>query len=272
LKILLCGDVVGRSGREVILEHIPSLRKKFSLDFVAVNGENAAAGFGITEKICKQFYEVGVDAITLGNHSFDNRDIISKVDQDPKLIRPANYPKGSPGHGYGVFQTPKGRKVAVINVLCRLFMELSDDPFACLNEFLDTHRLGQNVDAVIIDSHGEATSEKMAMGHFVDGRASMLVGTHTHVPTADTQILSKGTAYQTDVGMCGDYNSVIGMDSEIPIIRFTRKIPTERLKPAEGPATLCAVYVETDDKTGLAKVVAPLRIGGQLSETIPEVG
>lgn len=270
MRILFCGDIVGRSGREVVLEQLPSLRRDLSLDFVVVNGENAAAGFGITEKICQQLYDVGVDAITLGNHSFDNKDILGCIDKDSRLLRPANYPKGSPGIGFHTYKTVKGKRVTVINVLCRLFMELSDDPFATVDGFLSAHCLGQNTDVILIDFHGEATSEKMAMGHFVDGRASIVVGTHTHVPTADTQILPGGTAYQTDVGMCGDYLSVIGMDKDTPIIRFTRKVPTERLKPADGPATLCAIYVETDDKTGLAIKASPIRIGGRLEETRPK--
>lgn len=269
MKILYCGDVVGRSGREAIAEHLPDLREKLDLDFVAVNGENAAGGFGITDKICRQFYQLGADVITLGNHAWDQHEIIPYIDGDPKLIRPLNFPKGTPGRGAGLFEARGGQKILVIQVMGRLFMDPLDDPFASVEEALSAHRLGATVAAILLDIHGEATSEKMAMGHAVDGRVSMAFGTHTHVPTADAMILPGGTAYMSDVGMCGDYNSVIGMKKDAPIARFTRKMPTERLAPADGEATLCAVYVETDDATGLAKHVAPLRLGGRLSPQWP---
>ena len=269
MKVLFLGDVMGRSGREAVFEHLPGLRHRLKIDFVIVNGENAAGGFGITEKICRQFYDAGADVITAGNHVWDQREIISYIETDKRLLRPGNYPKGTPGRGAGVFETEKGRKVLVMHVLTRLFMDAMDDPFACVERTLEGYRLGATVDAIVIDVHGEATSEKMAMGHFVDGRVSLAVGTHTHVPTADWQILSGGTAYATDVGMCGDFDSVIGMSKEAPIARFTRKMPTERLAPAMGEATLCAMYLETDDETGLAKHVAPLRVGGRLAPHWP---
>lgn len=270
MRILYCGDVVGRTGRRVVIENLPSLREKLGLDLVLVCGENAAAGFGITAKICAEFYAVGVDVITLGNHAWDQREIISYIDGDPKLLRPINYPEGTPGRGGAVYETTAGRKVFVTQVMTRLFMDPLDDPFASLDRALAPHRLGKTVDAIIVDLHGEATSEKMALGHFVDGRVSLAAGTHTHVPTADFQILPGGTGYLTDIGMCGDYDSVIGMKKDVPLARFTRKLPTpERLSPAEGEATLCAVYLETDDTSGLAKHVAPLRLGGRLAPHWP---
>jgi 2',3'-cyclic-nucleotide 2'-phosphodiesterase len=268
MKILLCGDVVGRAGRAVVTAHVPTLRRTLGLDFVVVNGENAAAGFGITDKICAELYAAGVDAITTGNHVWDRREIIAYIPGDPRLLRPANFPRGTPGHGSHVFQLGDGRRVLLVNLMARLFMDALDDPFAAIEALIAEHRLGE-VDAAIVDFHGEATSEKMAMGHLLDGRVSLVVGTHSHVPTADAQILPGGTAYQTDAGMCGDYDSVIGMQKAAAIARFVTKMPGERLQVAEGPATLCGVVVETDDATGLARRIAPVRVGGRLSPTIP---
>jgi len=270
LKILFCGDVVGRSGREALAAHLPEIRDRLDPEFIIANGENAAGGFGITGAICRGFYELGVDVVTGGNHSWDNREVMGYIDGDPRLLRPQNYPKGTPGRGSGVFAARNGKKVLVVNVMTRLFMDPLDDPFPCLEEVLAAHRLGRTVDAIVVDVHGEATSEKMAIGHIVDGRVSLAVGSHTHVPTADAHILTGGTAYMTDAGMCGDYDSVIGMAKEISIARFTRKLPTERLVPARGEGTLCAVYLETDDGTGLARRVAPLRLGGVLSPCWPD--
>jgi len=269
MKILICGDVVGKAGRKAIKENLPDLRQRLELDFVIVNGENAAHGFGITDKICEAFYAAGADVITTGNHVWDQREIINYIDGDEKLLRPMNYPEGTPGAGTGIFPTFDGRKVMVIHPMCRLFMEPLDDPFAAVEDALKNHRLGQSVDAIIVDVHGEATSEKQAMGHFLDGRVSAVVGTHTHVPTADTQILSAGTGYQSDIGMTGDYDSVIGMKKKLATDRFTTKMPQGRLEPAEGEATLCAVYVETDDRTGLAQHIGALRLGGSLKEEWP---
>ena len=267
MKILYCGDVVGRAGRDVIVEHLPGLRRDLNLDFIIVNGENSAGGFGITGAICDDFYNAGSDCIVLGNHSFDQKDILLHINGDAKLIRPANYPEGTPGRGASVFTTAKGKKILVIQLLGRVFMEPMDDPFAAVDKLLKSGSLGARYDAVIVDIHCEATSEKMAMGHFCDGRVSFVVGSHSHVPTADSQILPGGTAYQTDAGMCGDYNSVIGMETEEPLRRFTKKIPGGRFSPALGPATLCAVFVETDDRTGLASEIRPVRIGGRLKPT-----
>lgn len=269
MKMLICGDVVGKAGRRVIKENLSEIRQRLDLDFVIVNGENAAHGFGITEKICNTFYAAGADAITTGNHVWNQREIINYIDGDAKLLRPMNYPDGTPGVGTGIFEARGGRKVMVLHPMGRLFMDPLDDPFAAVEEALMNHRLGQTVDAIIVDFHAEATSEKQGMGHFLDGRVSMLVGTHTHVPTADAQILPGGTAYQTDIGMTGDYDSVIGMKKELATSRFTTKMPQGRLEPAEGEATLCAVYVETDDATGLASKIGALRLGGRLQEEWP---
>jgi hypothetical protein len=270
MRLLFCGDIVGRSGRDVLIEHMPRLRKELGLDFVIANGENAAGGFGITEKICQDLYGAGIDAITTGNHVWDQRETSAFIDRHPRLLRPQNYPTGTPGKGSNVYQTANGKKVMVVNIMGRLFMEPLDDPFAGLEKELSTQRMAGTVDAIIVDVHAEASSEKMAMGHICDGRVSLVVGTHTHIPTADAMILPKGTAYQTDAGMCGDYDSVIGMDKALPIARFTRKLPTDRLFASQGPGTLCAVFVETDDKTGLARRISPLRVGGKLSPQMPE--
>ena len=267
MRVLYCGDVVGRSGREVVLDQVPILRKSLALDFVVVNGENAASGFGITEKICESFFEKGVDCIVLGNHSFDQKEIMAYMSEDKRIVRPVNYPEGTPGRGAAVYRTPAGKSVLVVQVMGRVFMDPLDDPFAGVDRMLNSGKLAQKYDFILVDIHGEATSEKMAMGHFCDGRASAVVGSHQHVPTADAMILPGGTAYQTDAGMCGDYNSVIGMDKEEPLRRFTRKISSSRFNPALGPGTLCGVFIETDDKTGLAIRVEPIRVGGRLIQT-----
>jgi len=269
MKILFFGDIVGRSGRDLLLVRLPDLRRQLNADFVIANAENAAGGFGITPKICAQLYEAGVDTITTGNHVWDQRETISYIDKDARLLRPLNYPKGTPGRGVGYFETGGGHSVMVAQVMGRLFMDALDDPFAAIDHELNSVKLGQTADAIIIDLHCDATSESMALGHYVDGRASLAVGTHTHIPTADAQILPGGTAYQTDAGMCGDYDSVIGMKKEAPIARFTQKMPTERLSPATGSATLCGVYLETDARTGLARRLEPLRIGGRLGPAWP---
>ncbi len=266
MKFLYCGDIVGRSGRDAVVARIPALKREWGLDFVLVNGENAAAGFGITSRICTEFYEAGIDAIVLGNHAWDQRETLAYIQSDQKLIRPLNYPKGTPGRGAAMFSTVQGKKILVVQVMGRVFMDALDDPFASIDAELAKHRLGTSVDAIIVDIHGEATSEKMAMGHFLDGRVSMVCGTHSHIPTADAQILPGGTAYQTDAGMCGDYNSVIGMEKTEPLNRFLRKIPGGRFEPANGEATLCGVYLETDDRTGLATRIQPIRLGGRLAQ------
>jgi metallophosphoesterase (TIGR00282 family) len=267
MKVLFCGDIVGRAGRDVVTKNMPRLREVLGLDFVVVNGENAAAGFGITAKICAELHGAGVDCITTGNHIWDQREVIPYIAQDKRLLRPINFPPGTPGWGANLFETRKGQKVVVVNVMCRLFMEPLDDPFRTVDAELAKYALGRGAQFIMVDVHGEATSEKQSLGHHCDGRVSAVLGSHSHVPTADHWVLPGGTAYQTDVGMCGDYDSVIGMKKEAAIQRFIKKMPGERLSPAEGEGTLCAALVETDDKTGLARSVRPVRIGGRLSPT-----
>ncbi|MGH6912526.1 MAG: TIGR00282 family metallophosphoesterase, partial [Geminicoccales bacterium] len=245
MKILVCGDVVGRSGRRVLTETLPQLRAELGLDIAIVNGENAAGGFGLTPEICRDFYAAGADLITTGNHVFDQRELVGHIDQDPRLIRPLNMLPGTPGRGSAELRLADGRKLLVIQVMGRLFMGAYDDPFGALESELARHPLGAAVDAIVVDVHAEATSEKMALGHLANGRASLVVGSHTHVPTADARILPGGTAYLTDVGMTGDYDSVIGMLKEIALPRFRTHVPGPRLTPAMGEATLCAVYLET---------------------------
>jgi metallophosphoesterase (TIGR00282 family) len=273
MRIAFFGDVVGRSGREGLARHLPALRRRLGLEFVVVNAENAAAGFGITERTAAELFAAGADCLTLGNHSWDQREALTYIVREPRLIRPLNYPALSqaPGRGAQLFTTERGRQVLVINLLGRVHMESLDDPFSAVDRELDSCPLGEAADAIIVDIHAEATSEKMAMGHFCDGRASLVVGTHTHVPTADGQILNGGTAYQTDAGACADYDSVIGNQKEEPLRRFTTRIAQGRYKPAEGAATICGVYLETDDATGLARRVEPIRVGGRLSEAVPVV-
>ncbi len=270
MRILFCGDIVGRAGRDVVIDNLAELRRKLQLNFVIANAENAAGGFGLTADIARSLYAAGVDCLTTGNHVWDQRELIGYIDGDPRLLRPINYPKGTPGRGLNLYIAGRDRKVLVVNVMTRLFMDPLDDPFAAIETVLAQHRLSATAHAIVVDIHGEATSEKMAVGHVCDGRASLVVGSHSHVPTADAQILPRGTGYQTDAGMCGDYDSVIGMKKDIAIARFVRKMPGERLQPAEGPATLCATYLETDDLTGLARKIAPVRLGGRLSPAWPD--
>lgn len=260
---------MGRSGRTAVIDALPDLREKLKLDFVVVNAENAASGFGTTSKIAGQVIQAGADVLTGGNHTFDQKELLSVIDNDARILRPVNYPDPTPGRGYGVFDAPRGKKVLVINAMGRVFMNPMDCPFKAIDKVLTKYRLGATVHAVIVDFHGEASSEKMAMGHYLDGRASLVVGTHSHVPTADAQILPGGTAYQTDAGMCGDYNSVIGMEKTEPISRFLTKINRERFSPAGGEATVCGTFIETDDRTGLANRIEPLRLGPRLMEHVP---
>ncbi|GJD95528.1 TIGR00282 family metallophosphoesterase [Methylobacterium iners] len=269
MRLLFLGDVVGRPGRQAVTERLPALRERWRLDGVVVNGENAAGGFGITEAICDELLQAGADAVTLGNHSFDQREALVFIERQPRLIRPANYPPGTPGRGAAVFETRSGARILVVNVMGRLFIDALDDPFAAAERELSACPLGAAADAIIVDVHAEATSEKQAFGHFLDGRASLVVGTHTHTPTADHRILPGGTAYLSDAGMCGDYDSVLGMQKDEPLRRFLQKTPGARLEPATGPGTLSGIAVETDPATGLAVSVAALRLGPHLEETWP---
>jgi metallophosphoesterase (TIGR00282 family) len=269
MRILFLGDIVGRPGRNAVIERLPSLRERWQLDCAVINGENAAGGFGITEAICDEILAAGADAITLGNHSFDQREALVFIERQPRLLRPVNYPSGTPGRGANLIDTASGRRVLVVNAMGRVYMDPLDDPFAAVDRELDLCPLGQVADAVIIDIHAEATSEKQAMGYHCDGRATLVVGTHTHVPTADHRILPAGTAYMSDAGMCGDYESVLGMQREEPVRRFLQKTPGARFEAASGEGTLSGVAVETDDRTGLALRVAAVRLGPGLEETWP---
>ena len=270
MRILFLGDVVGRSGRNAIQQRLKGLREDWRLDFVVVNGENASNGIGLTGDHAKLLLEAGADCITLGDHAFDQKDMMQFINTEPRVLRPLNYAKSAPGKGARVFDAPGGRKILIAQVLGQVFMKRPfDDPFSALDAVLRAHPLGGLVNASLIDIHCEATSEKMGTGHFCDGRASIVVGTHTHVTTADAMILPGGTAYQTDAGMCGDYNSVIGMDKAEPLRRFVTGMSKGRFTPASGEATLSGLYVETDDRTGKATKVAMVREGGVLQGSTP---
>jgi hypothetical protein len=269
MRILFVGDVVGRSGRTVVCERLPRLVRDWKLDLVVVNGENAAGGFGITETIYRDLLDAGADAVTLGNHAWDQKEALVFIERAPRLIRPINYPAGTPGRGAAMIEAKDGARVLVINAMARIFMDPLDDPFAAVERELAACPLRAGADAIILDFHGEATSEKQSMGFFCDGRASLVVGTHTHTPTADLRILAGGTAFMSDVGMTGDYNSVIGMAKEEPLQRFLQRISSARFEPASGPATLCAVAVETDAASGLATRVGAVRLGGCLDQAVP---
>lgn len=263
MRILFLGDVMGRSGRAAITERLAGLRDRLGADFVVVNAENATAGVGLSGAHAKSLLEAGADCLTLGDHAFDQKDMLTFIETEPRIIRPLNYSKSAPGRGAAIFTVAGGRKVLVAQALGQVFMKRPfDDPFSALDTVLNAHPPGGQVAASLIDFHCEATSEKMAMGHFCDGRASAVVGTHTHVPTADTMVLPGGTAFQSDAGMCGDYNSVIGMDKAEPLRRFLTGMPKERFTPAAGPATLAGVLIETDDATGLARSASAVRDGG----------
>lgn len=268
MRILFLGDIVGKAARDLVVKSVPTLRQKHALDAVIVNGENSAGGFGITQNICHDLLDCGVDAITLGNHAFDQREALIFIDRIPQLVRPINYPKGTPGRGSTMVTLQNGQNLLVINVMGRIFMESLDDPFPSVDAAIEGCILGEHADAIVVDVHAEASSEKQSLGYFLDGRVSLVVGTHTHVPTADERILPNGTAFITDLGMCGDYVSVIGMDKEEPVRRFRTKVPSSRFEPAKGKATLSGVFVETDNKTGLAKAIKPYRCGPVLSQAL----
>jgi metallophosphoesterase (TIGR00282 family) len=269
MRLLFLGDVVGRSGRKALIETLPELRRRYRLDFVIVNGENAAGGFGITESILEELVGSGADVVTLGNHAFDQKEALVFIERQPRLLRPLNFPAGTPGRGAGLFSAADGRDVLVLNALGRVFMTELDDPFRALDHEVTACGLKRGADAIVIDFHAEATSEKQALAYFFDGRVSAVIGTHTHTPTSDERILPRGTAYISDAGMCGDYNSVLGMDIQEPINRFLTRIPRERFEPAMGVPTLSGLAVEIDDETGLARRTQALRLGGVLSPAEP---
>jgi len=268
MKLLFLGDIVGRAGRTAAIEALPGLRDDLKLDFVVVNAENAAAGFGLTAAIADELFAAGADVLTLGDHAFDQKEMLTHIDKEKRILRPLNIANPAPGRGVGVFEATRGRRVLVAAALGRIFMKQPyGDPFSALDAALKAAPLGGGADAVIVEIHAEATSEKAGIGCWLDGRASLVVGCHTHIPTADARILPKGTAFQSDAGMCGDYDSVIGMEKGEPLRRFITGLPGGRFEPALGPATLCGVFVETDDRTGRAISVRPFRRGGALSQT-----
>jgi len=270
MRLLFLGDVMGRAGRAAVTERLPKLRTDWALDFVVVNGENATAGAGLSADHARGLLAAGADCVTLGDHAFDHKDMLSFIETEPRILRPLNFAKTAPGKGVRLFDAPGGRKVLVAQILGQVFMKRPfDDPFSAIDQVLRTHVLGAAAQAILVDVHAEATSEKMGMGHWCDGRASVVVGTHTHVPTADAQILAGGTAFQSDAGMCGDYDSVIGMEKLEPMRRFVTGMVKERFTPAEGEATLSGLYVETDDRTGKALRVRMVRQGGRLEPSGP---
>ncbi len=269
MRLGFFGDVMGRSGRLALIKHLPNLRKKLALDFVVVNGENAAGGFGITPRICEDLFDAGADVLTTGNHAFDQRDDVQHFDQEMRLLRPANFPLSNPGRGSGLYPAANGADVLVVHLHGQRFMNPMDDPVPALEQALDGIKLGREVAAIIVDMHAEASSEKYSLAHYLDGQVSLVIGTHTHVPTADAQILPGGTAFQCDAGMCGDYDSVIGMEKSTPVHRFVHKMPGNRLHPASGEATICGLFVEVDERTGLAQQCHPIRVGGRLRPTLP---
>ncbi|MCO8145696.1 YmdB family metallophosphoesterase [Rhodovulum tesquicola] len=270
MRILFLGDVMGRAGRDAVIARLPGLRADWGLDFVVVNGENATSGAGLSPAHARALLDAGADCLTLGDHAFDQNDMLGFVEQEPRILRPLNYAKGAPGRGARLFEARGGRKVLVAQALGQVFMKRPfDDPFSAIEPVLKAHPLGGLAQAVLVDMHCEATSEKMAMGHFCDGRASLVVGTHTHVPTADAQVLPRGTGYLSDAGMCGDYDSVIGMEKDEPMRRFITGMAKGRFTPAAGEATVSGVLVETDDRTGRATRIAMVRQGGRLAQAGP---
>ena len=269
MNILILGDIVGPSGREAIIKKLPNLIKKKKIDFVIVNGENAAdPGVGITKKNTEEFFKAGADVITTGNHVWDQNETMEFITSEKRLLRPQNLPEGTPGNGFGIFNSKNNKKVAVINLMGNIFMKKSDDVFEAAKKFIENVKLKKDADFIIVDIHGEITSEKMAMGYLFDGKVTMLVGTHTHVPTSDHRIMEKGTAYQTDIGMCGDYNSVIGMNRDNSLKKFFKDPSATKHYPALGEATISGLMVVADDKTGLANKVEPIVLGALLENRI----
>jgi len=271
MHILFLGDVVGRTGRDTVAVALPELRARLAIDVAVVNAENASHGFGLAPEMARTLFAAGADVLTLGNHAWDRKEIIPFLAETPRLLRPLNYPPGTPGAGSVVVALADGRQVLVLSAMGRLFMDAIDCPFRATAVELAKYRLGASVAAIVVDFHAEATSEKMAFGHSFDGQVSLIVGSHTHCPSADHEILPGGTAFQSDAGMCGDYDSVIGMQKGTAIARFWQKTPGERLQPAEGTTTICGLFVATDDASGLARRIEPIRLGGRLSPSMPVV-
>ena len=267
MNILVLGDVMGPSGIKAVKNRLPKIIQEKKIDFVVVNGENAAEnGLGITKKNSEDIFNAGTDVITSGNHIWDQKETMEFIKNEPRLLRPDNSLKPAPGEGYGIFKSKNNMKVAVINLMANVYMKKSEDVFESAKKFIEKVKLKENTDFIIVDMHGETTSEKMAMGYFFDGKVTVVVGTHTHVPTSDHRVMEKGTAYQTDIGMCGDYNSVIGMDRKNSLNKFLKEPSTNRHFPALGEATISGLIVHADKKTGLAKTAQPIILGGALQE------
>ena len=264
MRILFLGDVVGISGCSKLVKDLKNQIKKNKIDFVVVNGENSAeTGVGLTKEICKDFFNCGVNVITTGNHVWDQKEIMEFIDNEKRLLRPQNLFEPSPGKGFEIYETPKNVKIGVLNLMGNVFMKKSEDVFETSKKFLEKYELKKDFDLLIVDFHGEITSEKNAIGHFFEGKATLVIGTHTHIPTSDARILNKGTAYQTDAGMCGDYNSVIGMNKENSLNKFLKENSTKHF-PSTGNATLCGVIVDCNIKTGLANQIENYIFGDNL--------
>ncbi|WP_424983701.1 TIGR00282 family metallophosphoesterase [Maritalea sp. S77] len=270
MRILFLGDVMGRAGRQAVMDHLPRLKREYQFDFVIINGENASHGRGLTEKHFECLLDAGADMVTLGDHAFDQRETLGVIARDNRLLRPINMSDAAPGRGAMLYDAPNGQRVLVVNALGRVFMNPIDDPFYAVEKAVSDCPLGDVADAVIVDFHAEATSEMQAMGQFLDGRASLVVGTHTHIPTADHRVLKGGTGLMSDAGMCGDYDSVIGMEAEEPVNRFVTGMTRERFTPAEGNPSVCGVVIETDNRTGLCTSIQPLRVGGSIGQALPD--
>ena len=269
MNILILGDVMGPSGREAIIKKLPNLIKQKEIDFVIVNGENAAdSGLGITKKNTEEFFKAGTDVITTGNHVWDQKETMEFITSEKRLLRPENLVRGSPGKGFGIFNSKNNKKVAVINLMGNVFMKTCDDVFEVAKKFIHNVKLKKDADFIVVDMHGEITSEKMAMGYLFDGKITAFVGTHTHVPTSDHRIMEKGTAYQTDIGMCGDYNSVIGMNRDNSLKKFFKDSSATKHYPALGEATISGLMVIADNETGLANKVEPIVLGKCLENRI----
>jgi metallophosphoesterase (TIGR00282 family) len=270
MRLLFLGDVVGRAGRDAIADRLPGIIADYRFDCVVINGENASHGRGLTEPHFQALKAAGADVVTLGDHAFDQRDTLSYIVREPTLVRPINMAPGAPGRGAALVETRGGYRVLVVNALGRVFMGPSDDPFRAVETAVADCPLGEQADAIIVDFHTEATSEIQGMGYFLDGKVSLVVGTHTHIPTADARILRGGTALMADAGMCGDFDSIIGVDPEEPLNRFLTGIAQSRFTPAEGEATLCGIALETDPATGLVVSFSPVRVGGVLAQSLPQ--
>ena len=269
MRVLFLGDVLGKSGRRLVTETLPDFRRRYHVDFVIVNGDNAAHGFGLSQSVCRELFLAGADVITSGNHGWISKEIRPVLDTENRLLRPANYPAGTPGKGAGLYRLTDGRQVGVLHVQGRVYMDTIENPFHVAKQWAEAVKLGQGAQAMIVDIHAEATSEKMALGQFLDGSVSLVVGSHTHIPTADAQILPNGTAYLTDAGMCGCFDSVIGMNKIEPVRRFVTNMASEKYSPEKGDATVCGVMIDTNDTTGLAEKIYMIRYGGRLQESLP---